>query len=122
MHRNSFTAEACWGIDIGMKYSEARRGRSFVIRLEDGDVIHEVLEEFARKHRIKAAYLPEAITAMRMGGASNVSLAARRTANQMDRRAWEINGLKPLPWTLTMKPLRKLPQFLGRGTLAPLPR
>jgi glycosyltransferase len=30
----------------------------------------------------------------------------------MDRRAWAVNGLRPLPWTLPLKPLRKLGQFL----------
>ncbi len=30
-----------------MKYSQARLGRIFVIRLEDGDIIHEELEKFA---------------------------------------------------------------------------
>ncbi|NQE54188.1 hypothetical protein C5S29_11395 [ANME-1 cluster archaeon GoMg3.2] len=38
-----------------MKYSEAKQGRTFVIRLEDGDIIHEKLEEFARVHSINAA-------------------------------------------------------------------
>jgi len=40
-----------------MKYSEAEKGRTFVIRLEDGDVIHEQIEQFAREHSIKAAML-----------------------------------------------------------------
>jgi len=40
-----------------MKYSEAKQGRTFVIRLEDGDIIHEELEEFARMHAIEAAAL-----------------------------------------------------------------
>jgi len=40
-----------------MKYSEAKQGRIFVIRLEDGDIIHEELEEFARMHSIEAAAL-----------------------------------------------------------------
>jgi len=35
-----------------MKYSEAERGRVFVIRLEDGDVIHESIEGFAKEHGI----------------------------------------------------------------------
>ena len=38
-----------------MKYSEARHGRVFVIRLEDGDVIHEEIERFAKEKAIKAA-------------------------------------------------------------------
>jgi len=49
---------------------------------------------------------------MRVGGASNASLRNRIHANLMDRRAWRVNGLKPHPWTLWFKPLRKLPQFL----------
>jgi len=31
-----------------MKYSEAKQGHIFVIRLEDGDIIHEAVENFAR--------------------------------------------------------------------------
>ncbi|MDY6863052.1 MAG: DUF296 domain-containing protein, partial [Thermodesulfobacteriota bacterium] len=29
-----------------MKYSQAKPGRIFVIRLEDGDIIHEEIEKF----------------------------------------------------------------------------
>ena len=40
-----------------MKYSEARPGRIFVIRLEDGDIVHEEIEQFARQKSIIAATL-----------------------------------------------------------------
>lgn len=40
-----------------MKYSPAKQGRIYVIRLEDGDIIHEELEKFARQKAIKAAAL-----------------------------------------------------------------
>jgi len=40
-----------------MKYSEAKQGRVFVIRLEDGDILHESIEKFAREKSIKAASL-----------------------------------------------------------------
>jgi predicted DNA-binding protein with PD1-like motif len=40
-----------------MKYAEAGAGRIFVIRLEDGDIVHEVIEKFARELDIKAAAL-----------------------------------------------------------------
>ena len=33
-----------------MKYAEARAGRIFVIRLEDGDIVHEAIEKFAREN------------------------------------------------------------------------
>ncbi len=38
-----------------MKYSAGRQGRIFIVRLEDGDVVHKCLEELARKEAIKAA-------------------------------------------------------------------
>ncbi|MEX1300414.1 MAG: PPC domain-containing DNA-binding protein [Desulfotignum sp.] len=40
-----------------MKYSCAHPGRVFVIRLEDGEVIHETIESFAREQEIRAASL-----------------------------------------------------------------
>ena len=40
-----------------MKYSEAKQGRIFVIRLEDGDIVHDEIERFARKKSIRAAGL-----------------------------------------------------------------
>ncbi len=40
-----------------MKYSEAKPGRIFVIRLEDGDVVHEAIEQFAKDQGIHAASL-----------------------------------------------------------------
>jgi predicted DNA-binding protein with PD1-like motif len=40
-----------------MKYSEAIHGRIFVIRLEDGDIVHDEIERFAREKSIGAAAL-----------------------------------------------------------------
>jgi predicted DNA-binding protein with PD1-like motif len=40
-----------------MRYTQAKLGRTFVIRLEDGDVVHEEIERFAREHSIGAAAL-----------------------------------------------------------------
>lgn len=40
-----------------MKYAQAKQGRVFVLRLEDGEVVHEVLEAFARDQGIMAAAL-----------------------------------------------------------------
>lgn len=40
-----------------MKYAEAKPGRIFVLRLEDGDVLHESIEAFAAEHGINAAAL-----------------------------------------------------------------
>ena len=40
-----------------MKYSEAQQGRVFIIRLEDGEIVHEVIEEFAKAHSVSAGFL-----------------------------------------------------------------
>ncbi len=40
-----------------MKYSTARQGRVFVVRLEHGEIVHEQIEKFAREKKIRAASL-----------------------------------------------------------------
>jgi len=40
-----------------MKYSQAKQGRIFIIRLEDGDIVHEEIERFAKEKSINAAAL-----------------------------------------------------------------
>jgi len=40
-----------------MRYSQAKQGRTFIIRLEDGDIVHEEIEKFSREKSIKAAAL-----------------------------------------------------------------
>jgi predicted DNA-binding protein with PD1-like motif len=38
-----------------MRYSEAIIGRTFILRLEDGEILHEVVEKFAQDHNLQAA-------------------------------------------------------------------
>ena len=74
---------------------------------------------FLYRQRITSAYLPEVIIKMRVGGLSNQSVAHRLRANNEDKLAWAKNDLKPRFYTIPLKPLRKLPQFiLGRLGLA----
>jgi len=40
-----------------MKFSEAKQGRVFIIRLEDGDIVHECIERFAIEKGIRCAAL-----------------------------------------------------------------
>jgi glycosyltransferase len=80
---------------------------------------YELMLRFLYRHRISSAYLPEVIIRMRVGGLSNQSVAHRLRANNEDKLAWAKNGLKPRFYTIPLKPLRKLPQFiLGRLGLA----
>lgn len=72
---------------------------------------YEIMLRFLLKHEINVEYVPMVMVHMRTGGVSNMSVSNRLTANLMDRKAWEINELKPYPWTLYAKPLRKLEQW-----------
>lgn len=73
---------------------------------------YEIMLRFIHKHKISLAYLPEYLVKMRTGGQSNASVNNRIKANNEDRMAWKLNGLKPRFYTLTFKPLRKILQFL----------
>lgn len=64
------------------------------------------------KYNVPFSYLDDFIIAMRTGGVSNQSLKNRIDANFNDRKAWEVNQLKPYFFTLYLKPLRKIVQFL----------
>lgn len=73
---------------------------------------YELMLRFLYKEGISATYLPDVLIRMRAGGVSNNNLRARIKANRMDRLAWKTNGLKPFPWTIPLKPVRKLGQWL----------
>ncbi|MEW6773704.1 MAG: glycosyltransferase family 2 protein [Bacteroidota bacterium] len=64
------------------------------------------------KYHVPFEYLNDYIIAMRVGGVSNISLRNRILANINDRKAWTINNLNPKFYTLYLKPLRKIGQFL----------
>jgi glycosyltransferase involved in cell wall biosynthesis len=84
-----------------------------VFRLQFGTAAdYELMLRFLVKEKVSAAYIPEVLVRMRTGGVSNSSWKNRWEANRMDRRAWTINGIKPYPWTLWLKPLRKVGQWL----------
>lgn len=73
---------------------------------------YELMLRFLLKHGARAAYIPEIIVKMRAGGMSNASVRNRLRANSEDRLAWKLNGLKPYIFTLTLKPIRKITQFI----------
>lgn len=75
---------------------------------------YELMLRFIHKHKIKLAYLPEFIIKMRVGGKSNVSIKNRIRANNEDKKAWKMNGLKPHFYTLYVKPLRKIIQLFKK--------
>lgn len=81
---------------------------------------YELMLRLIHKNRISLAYLHETTIVMREGGVSNANLTNRVRANQEDRLAWELNGLKPYFFTLTLKPLRKIVQLIHRERQRPV--
>jgi glycosyltransferase len=73
---------------------------------------YELMLRFLFRNKVSSVYVPEIIVSMRVGGKSNQSIANRVHANNEDRKAWEVNGLKPYPFTILLKPIRKIPQFI----------
>jgi len=72
---------------------------------------YELMLRFLVKHRVTTRYIPEVLVKMLVGGVSNASFRNRLRANRYDRKAWTVNGLKPYPWTLVLKPVRKVGQW-----------
>ena len=80
---------------------------------------YELMLRMLLKHRAAAAYIPRVLVHMRNQGMSNSSISNRLKANRNDRQAWRVNGIRPRPWTLLAKPLRKVGQwFQGDSTSA----
>lgn len=73
---------------------------------------YELMLRLLLRNEINPYYLPETIIRMRQGGKSTASINNRIKANLEDRKAWKINGLKPHFFTLILKPLSKIKQFL----------
>jgi glycosyltransferase len=63
---------------------------------------------------VNAAYIPEILVKMRVGGASNRSLKNILQKSREDYRALRVNGVGGIA-ALAWKNLSKLPQFLRRG-------
>lgn len=40
-----------------MKYTEAKQGRIFILRLEHGDIITDTIQKFAKEQNIRSAYV-----------------------------------------------------------------
>jgi len=85
-----------------MKYSEAKQGRTFIIRLEDGEIVHEEVERFAREHAIQAASL------IIIGGADEGS---KLVVGPEEGRSTPVSPMEHL--------LENVHEITGTGTLFP---
>lgn len=64
------------------------------------------------KFGYKSLYIPEILVKMRKGGISNENIKRRLFANLNDRKAWKVNNLRCYFFTIPLKPIRKLPQYV----------
>ena len=85
-----------------MKYCQAVQGRTFILRLEDGEILHETIEAFAKQQSIQSAAL------IVLGGADTGS---RLVVGPEHGRAEKI-----IPMTHT---LDNVHEVSGTGTLFP---
>jgi len=75
---------------------------------------YELMLRILVKYQMTVRYIPQVIVKMRSGGVSNASLHNRFRANKEDQAAWRVNGLQPYFFTLYLKPIRKITQFINR--------
>lgn len=75
---------------------------------------YELMLRLIHKNKINIVYIARYLVKMRAGGVSNGSLKNRLKGNQEDKKAWELNHLKPYFFTMIFKPLRKINQFIRR--------
>lgn len=73
---------------------------------------YEMMLRILYTHGYAVAYIPATLVKMRAGGVSNASLRNRFKANREDAKAWKLNNKRPHFFTLYLKPLRKIPQYL----------
>jgi predicted DNA-binding protein with PD1-like motif len=85
-----------------MKYSQAKLGRTFVVRLEDGDVLHQSMEKLAAENNINAA----SVTIL--GGADKGS---RLVVAPEDPRARKLVPMEHV--------LEDVAEITGTGTIFP---
>jgi predicted DNA-binding protein with PD1-like motif len=85
-----------------MKYAEGKVGRVFIIRLEQGEIVHKVLEKFAAEKEVRSAAV------LIVGGADKGSKLTVGPENG------SVRPIVPLDHILT-----KVHEMAGVGTLFP---
>lgn len=73
---------------------------------------YEFMLRVLLKYRLRPRYIPQVLVKMRTGGMSNATIQHRLRANREDREAWRLNGIEPHFFTVPLKPLRKVFQFM----------
>lgn len=75
---------------------------------------YELMLRFLFINKASSHHIDEIWINQRAGGHSDQGLRGKYKANREDKRAWEINNIKPRFYTIIMKPLIKIQQFFRR--------
>lgn len=73
---------------------------------------YELMLRFLERCRISSVYIPRVLLRMRTGGISNRSIRNILVKTREDYRAWEVNGLRRRFYTIPLKNLSKIAQFV----------
>lgn len=87
-----------------------------LFRLDCGiNADYEIMLRFFQKNKLSSIWVNKTITYMEAGGTSNNGIGSRIAGIKNDSIAWEKNELIPKWYTIFLKKLRKLPQFITIG-------
>ena len=102
-----------------MKYSESNIGRLFILKLEDGEILHKTIENFAKEKGIKCAAV------LIVGGAGSGSKIVVGPENQFSENinpveyvldnAHEVHGVGTIFPEKNGQPVLHLHASFGRG-------
>jgi glycosyltransferase len=73
---------------------------------------YELMLRFLERFKISTHYIPEVLIKMRVGGMSNRNLRNMFLKSCEDYKAWKVNDLKSPFYTILLKNISKIPQFL----------
>lgn len=73
---------------------------------------YEIMLRFLEVKKISTVWLNKICIYMEAGGISNCGLRSRLQAVRNDTIAWKKNGIKPALFTIALKRIRKLPQYI----------
>jgi len=76
---------------------------------------YELMLRLLEKYKVSSCYIPKVLVKMRTGGKSNRTLVNIIKANIECYKARKIDGLKPNPITVVLKPLSKVFQYFNKS-------
>jgi glycosyltransferase len=75
---------------------------------------YELMLRLLLKYKISTYYIPDVFIKMRMGGVSNKGLKNIFIKTFEDYKAWKINNLDRKFYTILLKNLSKIPQYIKK--------